>query len=162
MAETRTFREADAQQVSKIMILAWKSFLGDKYTRDDEEFWLPDRLEEGSLVRSRLSETVSFVAEEERNVRGYVRVTSHRNGLGTLEVIGVDPGSFAKGVGALLMKEAESYWRRTGMRKISTCVSAHNKRALLFYIKHGFVPEGYRKDHFREGVDEIILGRFLK
>ena len=144
------------------MILAWKSFLGDKYTRDDEEFWLPDRLEEGSLVRSRLSETVSFVAEEERNVRGYVRVTSHRNGLGTLEVIGVDPGSFAKGVGALLMKEAESYWRRTGMRKISTCVSAHNKRALLFYIKHGFVPEGYRKDHFREGVDEIILGRFLK
>ena len=38
----------------------------------------------------------------------------------------------------------------------------HNKKAVMYYLKHDFVPEGYCKDHFREGVDEIILGRFLK
>jgi hypothetical protein len=32
----------------------------------------------------------------------------------------------------------------------------------MYYLKHDFIPEGYRKDHFIEGVDEIVLGRFLK
>jgi len=66
------------------------------------------------------------------------------------------------GAGKLLMCRAEKFWKARGMRKISTCVSAHNRRALLYYIKNGFVPEGYRRDHFKKGIDEIILGRFLK
>jgi ribosomal protein S18 acetylase RimI-like enzyme len=162
MVKIRTFQEDDAQQVSKIMIAAFKTFLGNDFTQDDEDYWAPEYLAKISLGKNHFSETISFVAEENGKIRGYVRVTSSRSGLGSFEVVGVDPDCFAKGVGSLLMKEAEKYWQRTKMRKISTCVSAHNKRALIYYIKHGFIPEGYRKDHFRDGTDEIILGKFLK
>lgn len=35
-------------------------------------------------------------------------------------------------------------------------------KTLIYYIESGFIPVGYRKDHFKAGVDEIILDRFLK
>ena len=77
-------------------------------------------------------------------------------------MVGVAPDYFGKGVGAILMQAAEGFWTKKKQRKISTCVSAINQRALIYYIKHGFIPEGYCRDHFRRGVDEIVLGRFLR
>ena len=41
-------------------------------------------------------------------------------------------------------------------------LTAHNKRALMYYSKNGFIPEGYQRDHFKVGVDEIILGKFFR
>jgi len=60
-----------------------------------------------------------------------------------------------------LMKAAECFWTRKKQRKITTCVAAINRPTVIYYIKHGFVPEGYCKNHFTPGIDEIILGRFL-
>jgi len=136
---------------SMITISAWTSFLGDRFAKDDEEFWSPDHLAESGLVKSRLSETVSFVAEEEGEARGYVRGTSHRNGLGTLEVIGVGPDRFAKGVGALLTKEAESRTDRQRDYTVAQRVSqaggrrAWRGRVLMF----GGISWRIRADHGR-------------
>ena len=157
----RKFRPEDAEEVSKIMIAAFKSFLGDKFDKGDLKSFSPKVLKKISNTRSYDGEVVSYVAEEKGKILGYIRGSAHINGLGSLEVIGVDSNYFHKGVGTKLMKKLEEFWRRKKQRKISTCVSAHNKRALIYYIKNGFIPEGYRKDHFKVGVDEIILGRFL-
>ncbi len=105
---------------------------------------------------------VSYVAVEDGRVIGYIRGSVKKCGLGSLEVVGVSPNAFSKGVGTALMKELEKFWRRHKMRKVYTCVSAHNTKALIYYIRNGFVPEGYQRNHFRDGVDEIMLGRFLK
>lgn len=148
--------------VSKIMRAAFRSYLAEHYTKVHEDRFAPSVLASDSLARNKFSEIASFVAVDDRQVVGYIKVTSDRNGLGSLQIVGIDPEYFGKGVGALLMEAAERFWTKKKQRKISTCVSAINRRALIYYIKHGFVPEGYCRDHFAAGLDEIILGRFLR
>jgi len=158
----RKFRPEDSKQASKVMVKAFMTFLGEFTSEKELKYLTPSALKKMSRARGYGSQTLSYVAEEGGKIIGYVRVTAGETGLGSLEVIGVDPDYFGKGAGAKLMEASEKFWKRKKLRKISTCVSAHNTRALIYYIKHGFIPEGYRRDHFRKGVDEIILGKFLE
>ena len=155
----RKFKKADSKQVSELMIKAFKSFLGDKLENLNE--FSPSVFEKISNFKDVFSERISFVVADNKKIVGYISVTAGKNGLGSLEIVGVEPEYFSRGVGKILMKKAEEFWASKKQRKISTCVSAHNKRALIYYIKNGFIPEGYRRDHFFVGVDEIILWRFL-
>jgi ribosomal protein S18 acetylase RimI-like enzyme len=157
----RTFRAGDAAVVSKLMIAAFRSFLKDKLTDSLQRYLTADSLARGSRHRSEDAETAAFVAVDGARVVGYIKVSASATGLGSLEVVGVDPEYFGRRVGDLLMKRAVRFWRGWKQRKISTCVSSHNRKALLYYIRNGFVPEGFRPDHFIEGVHEIPLGRFL-
>ena len=161
--QVRKFKEEDAEAVSEIMNAAFYAFLGDRMDEFDRKSFSPEVLKRISNCSNSDGGSASFVAEDGGEIVGYIRGTAKNIiGLGSLEVVGIKPDIFSKGVGTALMKELEKFWRDNGMRKISTCVSAHNTRALIYYIKNGFVPEGYRRDHFKVGVDEIILGRFLK
>ena len=157
----RTFCPEDAEQASKLMIAAFRSFLKRKFPKSLAKHFAATSLAQGSLQRSESGETIAFVAVEGARVVGYIKVSASSGGLGSLEVVGVDPTYFGQRVGDLLMKRAERFWRRWKQRKISTCVASHNRKALLYYIRNGFVPEGFRPDHFIEGVHEIPLGRFL-
>jgi ribosomal protein S18 acetylase RimI-like enzyme len=159
--KTRPFKPTDAAAVSRVMKSAFKAFLGAKWDRLDEKHFSPKVLLAQSKARSAFGETASFVAIEGKVILGYVRVTAGAGGLGSLEVVGVDPSAFRKGVGQSLMQAGEAFWRKKKQRKVHTCVSAHNTRALAYYISNGFVPVGYRKDHFKVGVDEVILDRFF-
>ena len=160
--QVRRFTPEDAEEVSTIMKEAFQSFLGDGWTQKDDKYFAPEIYRRSADKKDLLSETVSYVAVEADEIIGYIKGTASENGLGTLEVVGVKPSHFGKGVGKALMKALEEFWASRGLRKVSTCVSAHNRKALIYYIKNGFIPEGYCRDHFREGIDEIILGRFLK
>jgi ribosomal protein S18 acetylase RimI-like enzyme len=144
------------------MIAAFRGFLGEKLDDDLLAHFAPEEIAKGAHSVSRFAESQTFVAEESGRICGVVSVTARSNGLGTFSSIGVDPDCQSRGIGSLLMARAEQFWRERRQRKIDTCVSAHNKKALMYYLKHDFVPEGYRRDHFLVGVDEIILGRFLK
>ena len=77
-------------------------------------------------------------------------------------MVRVAPECHARGIGSLLMARAEAFWTEHKQREIHTCVSAHNQKALMYHLKHDFIPEGRCRDHFLDGVDEIMLGRFLK
>jgi len=160
--QVRRFAPQDAEEVCRLMKEAFRSFLGDRWTEKDDRYFAPEVLRQSANKKDFFSETVSYVAVEGSEIVGYIKGTASENGLGSLEVVGVRPSHFGKGVGSALMKALEEFWASRALRKVSTCVSACNKRALLYYIKHDFIPEGYCKDHFREGMDEIILGRFLK
>ena len=158
----RKFRPADSKAVSRIMIQAFRSFLGDKMDRATERCFLPETLRRISHTRDSDRQVVSFVAEEKGEVMGYIRGSASLCGLGTLDVVGIDQACLHHGVGTLLMKALEKFWAQKKMRKASTCVSAHNTRALIYYIKNGFIPEGFLRDHYIEGVDEIMLGKMLR
>ncbi|MCX6992137.1 MAG: GNAT family N-acetyltransferase [Kiritimatiellaeota bacterium] len=157
----RKFRAGDAATVSKIMQAAFKSFLGDKWDWIDEKHFAPKTIRAASHSKSAFGETIAYVAVEGRRILGYIRGSSSICGLGCLDMVGVEPNTFQKGVGKVLMKALESFWRQKKQRKAHTSVSAHNTRALIYYISNGFVPVGRQKDHFKPGVDEIILDRFL-
>jgi len=158
----RKFRPADSKAVSRIMIQAFRSFLGDKMDRATEQAFSPAILRKVSNSRDNGHEVVSYVAEDEGRVAGYIRGSASLCGLGTLDVVGIDPACLHHGVGTLLMKALEKFWIQKKMRKASTCVSAHNTRALIYYIKNGFIPEGFLRDHYIKGVDEIMLGKMLQ
>ncbi len=158
----KEFKMQDAEAVSKIMIKAFRSFLKEKMDKMVLKSLSPESLKKNSSSKTDDSETVSYVAEKNGKIIGYISGSANIRGLGTLNTVGINTDCFHKGVGTMLMKELEKFWRKKGMRKISTCVSAHNTRALMYYLKNGFIPVGYQKDHFIAGVDEIILDRFLK
>ena len=162
MLTVRDFRAEDADRASEILVAAFRSFLGDRVDGNLMAHFSQEELVRTANVKDGFHESRIFVAEEDGKVLGVVKVGAGTNGLGSFDYVGVDPESHAHGIGASLMKKAEEFWAEHNQRKISTCVSAHNKKAIMYYLKHDFIPEGYRKDHFYEGVDEIILGRFLK
>ena len=162
MMKIRKFKPEDAKAVSMIMIEAFKSFLKDKMDKLTLESFSPKTLKKISNVKGNNSETISFVVEEKEGIAGYIRGSANARGLGILEVVGVRPDCFHKGAGMALMKKLEKFWQKRKVRKVSTCVSSHNTGALMYYLKNGFIPVGYQKDHFIVGVDEIILDRFLK
>lgn len=152
----RQYRPGDAAAASAVMVAAFRAFLPARGRRKVLEGLAPDRLDQASTGAGAGSRA-TYVAAWGGRVVGYARGEVSDYGVGTLTVIGVDPDCFHRGVGSALMRKMLSFWRRRGMRKVSTCVSAHNSRAVMFYLKHGFRPVGYRKDHFLVGMDEILL-----
>jgi len=157
----RVFRPEDAEQVSKVMTASFLSFSKTSDPKRIKERFAPSYWVKTSLIKEKFSETKSFVAVEGKKIVGYIKAIAMDGGLGSLEIVGVDPASFGKGVGDLLMKAATRFWIGKKLRKISTCVSSHNTKGMIFYIRHGFVPEGFRPNHFHDGVHEIPLGKFL-
>jgi len=158
--QIRTLDAKDAERASAILIAAFRGFLGERFDEGTAAHFQPGELIRTAHVEDPFGVSQIFVAEDGARLLGVVRVTARTSGLGMFDYVGVDPDG-PPGVGSLLMARAEAFWAEHKQRKIDTCVSAHNKRALRYYLKHDFIPEGYRRDHFREGVDEIILGRFL-
>lgn len=161
----RKFKSKDAEVVSKIMIEAFRSFLKNKInSKDKRNRWSlksfsPERFKKNSNRKEGDSEIVSYVVEKNGQIVGYISGSASIYGTGTLAVVGVRPNCFHKGIGTILMKELEKFWQKKKIWKVSTCVSAHNTRALIYYLKNGFIPVGYRNDYFIAGVDKILLER---
>ena len=158
----RPFETKDALRASEILVAAFRSYLKDRFDDGLAAHFAPDELVRTAHVEDQFGVSRIFVAEDDGRLVGVVRVTARTNGLGMFDYVGVDPDCHARGIGAMLMARAEAFWAEHKQRKIDTCVSAFNKKALMYYLKHDFIPEGYRRDHFIQGVDEIILGRFLQ
>jgi len=153
----RLFEKGDAEILSEILFKSFKTFLKDKIT----EMVPPEEWEETAKVINKNLENAIFVAEDDGVVKGFLSATADlKHCLGTLNVIGVDPECHSKGVGTALFAEAEKFWIKRKMRKVWTCVSSINPKAQIYYIKQGFTPEGLRKDHFHDGIDEISLAKF--
>ena len=157
----REFEERDAARAAEIMYESFKTVFKERWGEDKKG------TEEGyrKFVRSETPGNISvaFVAEQDGVVIGFLHVTASTScGLGTLHSIGVDPNVFAKGVGKAMVAEAEKMWKSLRMRKVYTCTSHVNSRALAFYKSLGFEEEGLLKDHFFEGINEIQLGKFYK
>lgn len=154
----RKFENRDAARVAVIMFESFRAVFGDTLGSkpQPESYWQ-------EISHSTIGGVImtSFVAEQDGVVIGYLRVSVNpKNGLGVLEVIGVDPNVFSKGTGTALFAAAEEFWKQNNIRKVYTCTSHINVNAQAFYKKMGFIEEGLLRDHFRKGLNEIQLGKF--
>jgi len=68
------------------------------------------------------------------------------------------------GVGAALMKAAETYARQENLHRIEFTVLHHNSKAYSFYQKLGYVEEGRKRQSvFIDNLyyDEILMGKII-
>ena len=100
-----------------------------------------------------------FVAEEEGRIVGRLSIardqhpaSRHVADLGLM----VARSHRRRGIGTQLLEAALDWARHSEVRKLELHVFPHNEAAINF----GFVPEGYRRGHYRRGneyVDAILM-----
>ena len=74
-------------------------------------------------------------------------------------------GARRRGIGRMLLGEAVSWARASGIRKLELHVFPWNEPALRLYEAFGFEREGYRKRHYErdgEWVDAILMAFAVK
>ena len=70
-----------------------------------------------------------------------------------------------QGIGTALLREAVRWAGRTGVRKLELHVFPWNEPALRLYESFGFEREGYRKQHYLRGdeeVDAVLMAYFVE
>jgi ribosomal protein S18 acetylase RimI-like enzyme len=81
----------------------------------------------------------------------------------TLFSIAVDSSFRGKGLGNVLLEESVEELRRNGVDKVHLFVNVENDRAILLYLKHGFVVAGTVPDICGHGAMchrmDLDLGR---
>jgi ribosomal protein S18 acetylase RimI-like enzyme len=143
----RRAREADARRLGEIHVETWRATypgvmpqeLLDNLSVESREAqwreWLPD------------PEFVTFVAERDGEVVGFVSVGPCRDtkGIGELFAIYVVPSAHGTGAGPALMDAAlEALGERWDEAML--WVATENPRARRFYERHGWVVAGERVD----------------
>ncbi len=94
-------------------------------------------------------------------VSGYFRDTKEPNGIYWLAWTYVIPSYRRYGIGNAFIRAVEKELRRRGGRKLYLNTSSHSiyKGAIRFYLERGFKWEGYLRDYYRKGEDQMILGK---
>ena len=60
-----------------------------------------------------------------------------------------------QGIGQALLAAAVDWGRENDVRKLELHVFPYNEAAIALYERFGFVEEGYRRKHYRQG-DELV------
>ena len=96
-------------------------------------------------------------------VSGYISDAKEPRGIFWLAWTYVRPEYRRFGVGNAILRRVEQALRKRGARKLYLNTSAHSiyKGAIRFYLDHGFKWEGYLRDYYRKGEDQIVLGKSI-
>jgi len=127
----------------------------------------PDMLQRNLAAGLRRRNYAFFVAEAGDALVGFCEVygnvfrrLAHRG----LIVIGVRAAHTGNGLGTAMLRAAERWARRRGLRRLELDVSIRNRRAHRLYRRLGFVEEGRRRDTWVIGgrfFDDIIMSKLL-
>jgi GNAT superfamily N-acetyltransferase len=128
----RTAEAADAEGITAVINSAFR--------RVEEFFIEEDRIDVAS-VRNLLTTGKFLLAPSEGAISGcvYVEPRGERAYLGLLAV---DPASQHRGLGSMLMNEAEEYCRRLECRFMDIRIVNLRKELLHFYGRRGYIESG--------------------
>ncbi len=84
-----------------------------------------------------------LVAEEKREIIGYVLGEKEKAGLSSLNLMAVDKKHRGKGIGKLLLDKFCENSKNMGLKGVYLFAPKWNKETLKFYEKHGFTKMKY-------------------
>jgi len=152
-------REAEPADAPALVALA-REVGGEpgKWLLSSEE-WRGDGEERRYLRAARRSPHAAvFVAETPEGLVGRLSVARdphpasfHVADLGLM----VAASHRRMGIGKALLERALEWAGTSGVTKLELHVFPHNEAAIALYESFGFVREGYRRRHYRRGVDHI-------
>lgn len=161
----RDLREEDAVAISLVLREGFSWWYDFQRKQGKDAQWMydaqsPEHVREDAIRKDENSK--SLVAEVNGKVIGYISASFNPGPrLGVIGIVSVDPEHHGRGIGTELMRAAIGFLKSKGARKVWTTVSTINTKAIIYYIRNGFMPEGVLKDHFADGIDEIFMGMFL-
>ena len=147
----------DARSIAEVHIASWKGAYADildlaNYSLDvdeREQSWrdrIPRVGDEGFRT---------WVAEVDGTIRGFAFTRpSEDDDLNPLEVaelmaLYLDPGYFGRGIGKPLLAKAVAGMRSQGFLQATLWVLEDNARAITFYRREGWKPDGTRDACYR-------------
>jgi ribosomal protein S18 acetylase RimI-like enzyme len=105
-------------------------------------------------------EAIFLLAEENHETIGLATGGAGENGVGMLRFLGVKKDSRKEGIGSQLLNKFLEEAKKRGANKVWLFTSPNLHNAIRLYVKMGFVPEGYMRQH-SYGLDLIIYSKFL-
>ena len=97
-----------------------------------------------------------FVAEENKNVAGYIGMHKVLDEC-YIANIAVFPEYRRRGIGDKLLSFAEGRARESGCSFISLEVRVSNSGAIALYEKHGYEIQGQRKGFYRNPTEDALI-----
>lgn len=153
----RLARVDDADQIARVHVTAWRvayselipeEYLASLDVGERSEVWRSALAGEQRVAG--LPDAANLVAELGGLVVGFATVgrfrdDPHDEALGELWAMYVDPDSWGAGVGDALMAATFEELARLGAASSYLWVLEGNDRAIRFYERHGWRPDGIRK-----------------
>ncbi|MBM4175864.1 MAG: GNAT family N-acetyltransferase [Ignavibacteria bacterium] len=157
MIEIRNIKERDRS--------ALESILQRTQNFSDEEKVIGMELIDSAICNDNLSDYIVRVAEFENQVAGYYCIGQRAltEGVFDLYWIVVDPEKSGTGIGAELLKHAESLIYNKNGRLILAETSSRKDYDLTrsFYIKNHYSELAVIKDFYKKSDSLVIFGKYL-
>lgn len=158
----RDARAEDAREVARLHIRAWqlayRGLLPDEHL---DALQAEDRMARYSFGSSDAGAPQTVLAVDDGVIHGFATTGLSRDedapGVGELYALYVDPSSWGRGVGRLLMREAYARLRAHNPERALLWVLVGNERAESFYRTDGWRPDGSRRREDVWGVDAEVI-----
>ncbi len=154
----RDYRPEDFVRLCEIDRLCFPP--GIAYTTEEMRLYLGDRRAFTIVAEGPQREIVGFLIARLEIGRLPSERTSVR--VGHLVTIDVLPDWQGRGIGSLLLQEAERRLRQAGARAIVLETAVDNVRAIRFYTKHGYVVLGRVRGYYLGEKDAFRMMKALE
>jgi ribosomal protein S18 acetylase RimI-like enzyme len=131
------------------------------FHKGDQGSWLYRSFSPTSLEQFSKSLEILIAIDANGRIVGYISSSNTPFGAAYIPTVAVHPACQRAGLGKTLLEHKLEILKKQGMRKAWLLVTKTNLPAIMFYLKNGFVIEGYLKDHTGPGSDEILFSKFL-
>lgn len=153
----RKFETADRESASEMLLEAFQWF-----HKWDENSWLYRSFQPMSLDTFSKSQDILVATEEDgKDIVGYISSSNTLFKVAYIPTVAVHPAHQKAGLGKQLLNRKLATLKEQNIRKVWLLVTSINTPAITFYLKNGFVIEGYLRDHTGPGLDEILFSKFL-
>jgi len=154
----RDYRPEDFARLCEIDRLCFPP--GIAYTAHEMRLYIGDRRAFTIVAEGPQREVVGFLIARLEIGRFPPERTGVR--VGHLVTLDVHPDWQGRGIGSLLLQEAEARLRHAGARAILLETAVDNIRAIRFYTKHGYVVLGRVKGYYLGEKDAFRMMKALE
>ncbi len=97
-----------------------------------------------------------LVAENDNQIAGFI-LTAHDGHSGYVITIDVLEPHRRRGLGAMMLREAERALSASGVQEVALETATNNASAIAFWKKHGYRTQGVTKNYYSGGLDAYSM-----